>query len=89
MKVGPHEHVDIIDNTIIFYNHTIIIREETMGILLRKSIMLFVLVMLTMGFLSPTAQGSEKWFVWSNDVGWLHLGQKSEFEREKPRRLET
>jgi len=45
--------------------------------------------MLTWGFLSPAAQGSEKWFVWSNDVGWLHLGQKSEFEREKPRRLET
>ena len=59
-----------------------------MVLLLRRSIMLFVLVMLTLGFLSPTAQGSEKWLVWSNDVGWIHLGPKSEFEREKPRRLE-
>ncbi len=60
-----------------------------MKVLLRRMILLFVLVMLTLGFLSPTAQGSEKWFVWSNDVGWLHLGPKSKFDREKPRRLET
>ena len=59
-----------------------------MMVLLRRSIPLFFLVMLTLGFLSPTAQGSEKWFVWSNDVGWLHLGTQSDFEREKPRRLE-
>ena len=59
-----------------------------MTVLLRRSIPLFFLVMLTLGFLSPTAQGSEKWFVWSNDAGWLHLGTQSDFEREKPRRLE-
>ena len=60
-----------------------------MKVLLRRIILLFVLVMLTLGFLSPMAHGSEKWFVWSNDVGWLHIGPKSKFEREKPRRLET
>ena len=60
-----------------------------MVVLLRRSIMSFVLVMLTLGFLSPTAQGSEEWFIWSNDVGWIHLGPKSEFEKEKPRYLET
>ena len=59
-----------------------------MTVLLRKSIPLFFLAMLTLGFLSPTAQGSEKWLVWGNDVGWLHLGTKKSFDSKKPRRLE-
>jgi hypothetical protein len=59
-----------------------------MKVLLRRRILLFVLVMLTLGSLTSAAQGSEKWFVWGNDVGWLHIGPKSVFEREKPRRLE-
>ena len=60
-----------------------------MKVLLKGMIWLFVLVMLTLGALTSAAQGSEKWFVWGNDVGWLHLGPKSVFDREKPKRLET
>ena len=83
------ESTVVIANTFNFAsNHATAIREVPMTVLLRRSIPLFFLVMLTLGFLSPTAQGSEKWFVWSNDVGWLHLGTQSDFEREKPRRLE-
>jgi len=79
----------VIANTFNFTsNLAITIREDAMAVLLRKSILLFFLIMLTLGFVSPAAQGSEKWFVWSNDVGWLHLGTQSDFEREKPRRLE-